>query len=50
MAYEIELTDNVIDRTVFVDTKDTDTAIKLAKEEYPGWQIVAVCEVIDGQW
>jgi len=49
MAYEIELTDNVTDRTVFVDTTDIDTAINVAKEEYPGWEIVTVCEVIDGQ-
>ena len=49
MAYEIELTDNVIDRTVFVDTKDIDTAINIAKEEYPSWEILTVCEVIDGQ-
>ena len=46
MAYEIEMTDNVTDRTVFVDTKDIDTAINVAKEEYPEWEIMTICEVV----
>lgn len=46
MAYEIELSNSYVTREVFVDTKDIDDAINVVKEEYPGWDILTVCEVV----
>ena len=49
MAFEVEITNNIEDRTLIVESNDIRQCMILVDTEYPTYEITFIGEVTDGQ-